>query len=333
MQASNSESARRALVSLDRRLLALEPQYRERVWGGQRLRTANPPIGEAWIAYGSSRVGAGPLAGLTLDELSAEHGPAVLGRVVSERFGTRFPLLIKLLDTADWLSVQVHPDDEQAKRLVGPEEFGKTEAWYFLAVETDARILAGVKPGVGPADLAGAIRRGRILEVAESVDVAVGEALLIPAGTLHALGPGVLLYEIQQASDTTYRVYDWDRPGSVGRKLHLDEAIEVTRAVGPTALTHPEVRGDTGGAPAVGCRYFDLEMMCVSPVGGPFEADTLGESFHILTVFEGAVRVDRDGESIELGQFETAIVTGDAGAYSVAAAGGPARLLRSAVPS
>jgi mannose-6-phosphate isomerase len=321
------------LGSLDRRLLALEPQYCERVWGGKRLRAANPPVGEAWIAYGSSRVGAGLLAGRTLDELSAEDGPAVLGRAVSERFGTRFPLLIKLLDTADWLSVQVHPDDEQAERMVGPGEFGKTEAWYFLAAEPDARIIAGVKPGVGPADLADAIREGRILEVAGSVDVAVGKALLIPAGTLHALGPGILVYEIQQASDTTYRVYDWDRPGSVGRKLHLDEAIEVTRAVGPTGLTRPEVRRDTGAAPAVGCRYFDLDMMCVSPVGGPFEGDTLGQSFQILTVIEGAVRVECDGESIDLRRFETAFVTGEAGAYAVAATGGPARLLRSAVPS
>jgi mannose-6-phosphate isomerase len=321
------------LGSLDRRLLTLEPQFRERVWGGQRLRAENPPIGEAWIAYGPSRIAAGPLAGRTLDDLSAEYGPALVGRAVAERFGTRFPLLIKLLDSADWLSVQVHPDDEQAGRMVGPGEFGKTEAWYFLAAEPGARSLIGVKPGVGSGELAGAIRESRILEVAESVSVAAGAALLIPAGTLHALGPGIFLYEVQQASDTTYRVYDWGRPSSAGRKLHINESIEVAVPVGPTALTHPEVQGDTGTAPAVDCKYFDLDVVRVSPDGGPFRGDTLGESFHTLTVIDGAARVSCDGESIDLRPFETAFAAGEAGAYKVEATGGPATLLRSAVPS
>jgi mannose-6-phosphate isomerase len=321
------------LGSLDQRLLALEPQFRQRVWGGQRLRAANPPIGEAWVACGSSRIGAGPLAGRTLDELSAEYGPALVGRAVAERFGTHFPLLIKLLDTADWLSAQVHPDDEQATRMVGPGEFGKTEAWYFLATEPNARSLVGVKPGVGAGELAGAIREGRILEVAESVNVAAGEALLIPAGTLHALGPGIFLYEVQQASDTTYRVYDWGRPASEGRKLHIDESIEVALPVGPTALAHPKVQGDTGTAPAIDCKYFSLDVIFVAPEDVPIQGDTLGESFHTLTVIDGAARVSCGGESIELRPYETAFAAGETGAYEIDSVNGPATLLRSAVPS
>jgi len=133
--------------ALGQHLIPLEPQFRERVWGGQRLRASNPPIGEAWIAYEESVVATGPLAGRKLADLAAEHGATLLGASVYGRYGRRFPLLAKLLDCADWLSVQVHPNDEQARRMVGPGEFGKTEAWFFLEAAADARILLGVRPG------------------------------------------------------------------------------------------------------------------------------------------------------------------------------------------
>jgi mannose-6-phosphate isomerase len=318
--------------TLDQYLLALEPQYRERVWGGQALRASTPPIGEAWIAYGPSCVASGRLGGWTLDELVASHGPALLGTAVAERFRSRFPLLIKLLDCADWLSVQVHPNDEQARRMVGPGEFGKTEAWYFLETANDAQIMAGTMPGVGAEELAAAIRGGRVLEVAEHVTVHDGEALLIPAGTLHALGPGLLLYEIQQASDTTYRVYDWERPASEGRKLHIEESVKVALPVGPTELARPRVADETGTATAVDCAYFELDLVRVSQNGGPLAADTAGRGFRILTVIEGAAEISRATERIGLRRFETALVAGSAGAYEISAIDGPVTLLCAAVP-
>ncbi len=318
--------------TLDQNLLPLEPQYRERVWGGRTLRASTPPIGEAWIAYGPSRVASGRLRGRTLDELAAGHGTALLGSAVAERHGSRFPLLIKLLDCADWLSVQVHPNDEQARRLVGPGVFGKTEAWYFLETSGGAEIMAGTKPGVGADELAAAIRDGRVLEVAQHVPVQDGEALLIPAGTLHALGPGLLLYEIQQASDTTYRVYDWDRPASEGRKLHIEESVEVTRPVGPTEPANPLVAGETGTAPAIECPYFELDLVRATPDGGPLAADTAGRGFRILTVIEGTAEVRCAAERIGLGRFETALVAGCAGPYEIDAKGGPVALLCAAVP-
>ena len=320
------------MVPLDRHLIALEPQYHERVWGGQRLRAANPPIGEDWVAYGPSRIADGQFAGLTLDELAVRYGPTLLGTAVAGRFGTRFPLLIKLLDCAEWLSVQVHPNDDQARRMVGPGEFGKTEAWYFLSAEAGAQIMSGVKPGVGRNQLAAAIREGRVREVANLLAVQDGDAILIPAGTLHALGPGLLLYEIQQASDTTYRVYDWDRPASDGRKLHVEESIEVSLPVGPAELKHPRVSGETGVADAIECPYFDLDIVGVSPDGGPLAADTGGRSFHVLTVIEGTAEVRCGAERIGLGRLETALVAGSAGEYEVHPNGGPATLLRAAVP-
>jgi mannose-6-phosphate isomerase len=315
---------------LGQKLLPLEPQFRERVWGGQRLRASDPPIGEAWIAFGESVVAAGPLAGRKLGDLAAEHGPALLGSSAYGRWGHRFPLLAKLLDCADWLSVQVHPNDEQARRMVGPGEFGKTEAWFFLQAAPDARILLGVRPGTTAAELATAIREGRAVDVVATVPVHGGEAALIPAGTLHALGPGLLLYEIQQASDTTYRAYDWGRPPSIGRQLHIEESVEVTTTDGPREPTAPAVAGATGIADVLECPYFDLDLARVG--AAPLPLNTGGRSFHILTAIEGVAEIEVGAEMVRLERFQTALVAGATGAYRISAAEGSAALLRTSVP-
>ncbi|MET0645934.1 MAG: type I phosphomannose isomerase catalytic subunit [Pyrinomonadaceae bacterium] len=319
------------MTILRQRLFPLEPQYRERVWGGQRLKAADPPVGEAWVAFEESRVREGEHAGQTVAELSSEYGEDLLGREAFEANGTRFPLLVKLLDCADWLSVQVHPNDEQAARLVGPGEFGKSEAWHFIEVEPGATIYAGIKSGTSAEDLEAAIRTGRVLEVAQRLEVSAGETVYIPAGTLHALGPGLLLYEVQQSSDTTFRVYDWDRPASAGRKLHVEESVAVTDPR-KGAVAHPahELRG-TAAAAALVCPYFELEV--VSLGSEALDADTLGETFHVLTVTEGRAELSCDGESVPLAKYETALVAGGAGAYRVRAETGGARLLRAAVPA
>lgn len=319
------------MTTLTQRLFLLEPQYRERVWGGQRLKAADPPVGEAWVAFGESRVQTGRHAGRTVAELSSEYGEHFLGREVFGAYGTRFPLLVKLLDCADWLSVQVHPNDEQAARLVGPGEFGKSEAWHFIEAEPGATIYAGIKPGTGGEELEAAIRGGRVLEVAERLEVSAGETVYIPACTLHALGPGLLLYEVQQSSDTTFRVYDWDRPASAGRKLHVEESVAVTDPrKGAVVHPAPELSG-TASAAALVCPYFRLDV--VSLGDGQLDDDTGGETFHVLTVTEGGVELSRDGERVRLGRYETALVAGGAGAYRVRAAAGGARLLRAAVPA
>jgi mannose-6-phosphate isomerase len=315
---------------MTQRLFLLEPQYRERVWGGQRLKAADPPVGEAWVASEESRVRAGEHAGRTVAELSAEYGEHLLGRAAFEAYGTRFPLLVKLLDCADWLSVQVHPNDEQAERLVGPGEFGKSEAWHFIEAEPGATIYAGVKQGTSEEELEAAIRTGRVLEVAERLGVRAGETVYIPAGTLHALGPGLLLYEVQQSSDTTYRVYDWDRPASAGRKLHVEESVAVTDPrKGAVVRPAPELRG-TAATAALVCPSFELEVIRLG--GDALGGDTRGETFHLLTVTEGGAELSCDGETVPLGQYETALVAGAAGAYRLRHAGRGARLLRAAVP-
>jgi mannose-6-phosphate isomerase len=318
-------------MMLTQKLFLLEPQYRERVWGGRRLLAADPPVGEAWVAFGGSRARGGEHAGRTVAELAAEYGEALLGRGVFEAYGSRFPLLVKLLDCADWLSVQVHPNDEQAGRLVGQGEFGKTEAWHFIEAEPGATIYAGIKQGTSEGELEAAIRGGRVLEVAERLEVKAGETVYIPAGTLHALGPGLLLYEVQQASDTTYRVYDWERPASAGRKLHVEESIAVTDPrKGAAVRPAPELRG-TAAARALVCPYFVLEVLSLGR--DALDADTGGETFHILTVTEGEAELSCDGEAVRLCKYATALVAGGAGVYQVRADKEGARLLRASVPA
>jgi mannose-6-phosphate isomerase len=312
------------------RLFLLEPQYRERVWGGQRLKAHNPPIGELWGAFEDSRVRTGPLAGQSLAELANVFGAAFLGDDVVARFGVRFPLLVKLLDCADWLSVQVHPNDQQAERLVGAGQFGKTEAWHFLAVDGGTSILAGVKPGTTPIELATAIRTGSILDVAQRLEVAAGETYLIPAGTLHALGPGLLLYEVQQASDTTYRVYDWDRPADAGRPLHKEESVSVTNPRStPVRTPHSALQG-TAAARAAHCPFFVLDAVQVA--GTPFIGNTGGRTLSLLTVTSGTVTVRCANESAQLDRYETALVAGQAGPYELHAVDGPAAVLHATVP-
>jgi mannose-6-phosphate isomerase len=316
---------------LPSRLLPLEPQYRERVWGGRRLLPADPPIGEAWIAMAESVVSSGPLAGRTIGDLTAEHGAELLGRSVFSRYGTRFPLLAKFLDCADWLSVQVHPNDEQARKMVGPNEFGKTEAWYFVEAEPGARILLGVKRGIIPSQLAAAIREGRVTEVAAEVSVQSGQAVLIPAGTLHALGPGLLPFEIQEASDTTYRAYDWGRPQAAGRKLHIEESVAVMTTDRPLPPCSPVIHGEEGTADAIDCPYFDLDVVKAGPA--PLPLDTGGRSFHIVACAEGQAELSVGTETASLAPFQAVIVAGSAGAYHIRTLGGSATLLRVAVPS
>ena len=306
--------------------LQLQPEYRDYVWGGDRLRPGHAPTAEAWVVYEGDRVANGPLAGRTLAQVAAESGAALLGERVVARTGTRFPLLIKLLDCAQWLSLQVHPDDEQAARLEGPQHFGKTEAWYVLDAAPGAQLVAGLQPGVGEAQMAEAVRAGRIMDLVQFHPVRRGDTIFIPAGTLHALGPGLLIYEVQQTSDLTYRVYDWGRPQSGGRVLHIEKSL---------AVTDPDAGGDVrhardGRPRQTLCQspYFRLELL--APTDAPLTLDTQGQTFHALTVIEGEARVTTSKDALTLRPFDTALMPAATGEYRVASGGG-AKVLKASV--
>ena len=213
--------------------LTFEPIFMERMWGGRRLETKFdkklPPkirIGESWEIVdrpeAQSVVRDGPLRGKTLHELWTQHRQELFGGVADS---ARFPLLIKLLDANQKLSLQVHPTEKVAAKLGGEP---KTESWYVAAADPDAGLFVGLKEAMTREQFEGALRSGTIAEHVHTIRVKGGDAMFLPAGRLHAVGAGNLLVEIQQNSDTTYRVYDWDYVDEKGkpRQLHVDQALE-----------------------------------------------------------------------------------------------------------
>ncbi len=207
----------------------LAPQFVERIWGARDLAPLyqyrrNPeqtPVGEVWLTGDECRVVNGPLAGHDLATLAGRFGCDLVGEAAPR--SSRFPLLIKFLFPCEKLSVQVHPDDEGARRQGEPN--GKTECWYVHSAAPGAQIALGLKPGVTLAELERAIAETRAEELLNWIDLAVGDLIYVDAGTVHTIGPGSVLVEVQQNSDLTYRLYDYGRP----RQLHLREAFDVIK--------------------------------------------------------------------------------------------------------
>jgi mannose-6-phosphate isomerase len=293
--------------------LKLTPAYRDYVWGGERLRPGHYPTAEAWVVWEGDVIESGPLAGKTLGEAAQDYGDALLGTKTIARTGTRFPLLIKLLDCAEWLSLQVHPNDQLAVELEGPGQFGKTEAWHILDAKPEARLIAGLKPDTPPDQLAESIRTGTVIDHVQYANVKEGDTVFMPAGALHALGPGLLVYEVQQTSDWTYRVYDWGRPATEKRPLHIDKSIRVTRPDFTAPITPPPAAGDGTRHVLVQCEYFTLEML--SAQSEAIGLDTEGQSFHAITVIEGKAVLQAGKEQVELEKFQTAVVPAQVGRY------------------
>jgi mannose-6-phosphate isomerase len=296
---------------------SLAPEYRDYVWGGSRLRPDVVPTAEAWIVYAGNRITSGPYAGRTLTDLSLEFGMDLLGSRAVAQTGDHFPVLVKILDCAEWLSLQVHPNDGQARELEGEGLFGKTEAWHVLEADDDAKLIAGVKENVTPQALTTAIqsRSEAVLELVETLNVKAGDTLFIRPGTIHALGPGLLIYEIQQTSDITYRVYDWGRLETEKRKLHIDKAVAVSNPrAGAEVLTLP-VLNDGEVRTLTRCEYFRLDEIAVENKTVPLETE--GESFHGLTVIEGQVQVWAEGEAFVLKKFDTLLIPACCGAYRI----------------
>lgn len=251
--------------------------------------------------------------------LAAQYPREMLG---SEAPAGRFPLLIKLLDCQDWLSVQVHPNDEQARELVGPDENGKTEAWHVLDAEPGAQLIGGVDPGLSPSTLREAILSQDVSSLLHREDVAKGDTFLVRAGTVHALGPGLLIYEVQQTSDTTYRVYDWDRPASAGRALHLHESAQVA-GVGLAERAPAPPSQEPGVHLLTRCEYFTLEQVRAS--GQAIQADTGKDQLHVLTVIQGRATLSTSVEQLILQPYDTVVIPAALGAYSLS---GDAVILR-----
>ncbi|NQU32812.1 MAG: class I mannose-6-phosphate isomerase [Bacteroidetes bacterium] len=217
--------------------LKFKPIFKDKIWGGQKIRTelgidfgdlAN--CGEVWVISGvegnESVVENGFLQGNELNELVEVYMGDLVGEKIFDKFGNEFPLLIKFIDANDWLSVQVHPDDAlAAKRKIGQ---GKSEMWYTLGADNNTQLISGFNREMDKGTYLKHLKEGTLKDILNYEDVKKDDVFFIPAGRVHAIGPGMLLAEIQQTSDTTYRIYDWDRfnEKGVGRDLHTDDAVE-----------------------------------------------------------------------------------------------------------
>ena len=283
--------------------LQFEPIIKRARWGGRRLHTIlhkslgpEADYAESWeIAdHGDdqSRVIDGPRAGRSLPDLDTSENQAVFGRHAGLQ---QFPLLVKFLDANDRLSVQVHPDDTLARRF-DPKENGKTEAWVVIDAQPGSRLFAGLQPGVDEPRLRAALAENRLEDCLHSISVQAGDAVFVPAGTVHAIGEGIVLAEIQQSSDLTFRLYDWGRMGSDGqpRPLHVEQSMQCTDfETGPVEAVQPVPVGEEAGLSEelVRCDYFVIRRHTLRSTL-QFAQD---DSFHVLMTLAGLARL-RAGE-------------------------------------
>ncbi len=298
----------------------LTPAFKDYIWGGTRLRDEYgkkcdyDKVAESWELSchkdGASVVADGEDKGLTLAEYIDKHGKAVLG-TDCEKF-ENFPILIKLIDAKDNLSVQVHPDNEYALRVEG--EYGKTEMWYIVDCDEGATLLFGFKHEISKEEFAERIADNTLLEVTNAVPVKKGDVFFIQAGTLHAIGKGILIAEIQQNSNTTYRIYDYGRVGKDGkpRELHVEKAKDVTCLAPAKAYPETSVEQHEGYTSKLlsSCDYFTTYALDVE-TKAQLTADE--KSFNSILVLEGECEID----GIKALKGDSVFVTAGSGSYTV----------------
>ncbi len=293
--------------------LRFAPIFRRYLWGGRRLGTVlNKPIGdetcaESWeiVDHGADQsiVTNGPLAGKTLHELVHERRYELLG---ANQHLAQFPLLLKLIDADKMLSIQVHPDDARAAKL-SPPDLGKSEAWVVLSAEPGSVIYAGLKRGFDRAALEREVHRGTCELCLHKFEPQVGDCIFLPAGVVHALGAGIVIAEIQQSSDTTYRLFDWNRTGPDGkpRTLHVEQALEaIDYQLGPVLPQTPIPANRPETERLVTCDKFILDRHRSS---GPRMLGGDGKC-HIIVVVEGDLLLDDEHTSAPLDRGDVVIL-------------------------
>lgn len=297
--------------------LKFEPILKDKIWGGHKLQqlfgkepNGLPNIGESWELSGyktdPSVVANGKFSGKTLIELIEEYTSELLGEKVYKQFGENFPLLYKLIDANDDLSIQVHPNDEFAGKR--HNSFGKTEMWYVLAAEEEACLIIGFNEDTEKESYVKAVESGDVENLLQKVPVKKGDVFFIPAGLVHAIGKGVLVAEIQQSSDVTYRIYDYKRTDDKGneRELHTEMAVDV---IDYTASTNPKtnyeiVKNET--RPLVSCEFFTTNIL---------ELDTeivkdysTLDSFVSYMCLGGKLQLVSEGNLVEIQKGETVLI-------------------------
>ncbi len=303
--------------------MLIQPRFSERLWGGRALATklgkaapSHKPIGESWEIFEENTVLNGPYTGLTIGELRGRLGRDLTGHVSPDEL---FPLLTKLIDAQDVLSVQVHPDDHYAREHEG-QPYGKTECWYVIDAAPGAELTYGFSRNTDPEEYTRLVAQGTLDEILRPLRVAPGDVIYLPAGTVHAIGKGIMVYEVQQTSDVTYRIFDWNRRDSEGkpRELHVEQAKAVLDYHGSNrGVVHWLEQVDSGRAMLVAGPYFCLELMRAGTVG-------------VVSTYDSAVAVctldrplmARVGDTaVLLPRYSSLLIPAAAGTYSLESVG------------
>lgn len=300
----------------------MQPVFDPRPWGTLDLSPIYPhhrfeeKIGEAWLTGDASKVANGPLKEKSLAELSTEYGRDLVGDAAADP--GRFPLLLKFLFPHEKLSVQVHPDDEAARRVGQP--WGKTECWYVAHAKPGAQIALGLKPGATREQFEQAVHQKRAEELLNWINVYPGEMIYVAGGTVHTLGPGAIIVETQQQSDTTYRLYDYGRP----RELHLKEGMAVIKEkVGSGKVVRPAPSNLNGGANRrarlISSRYFAVDMFELKePHAFRIQDESVKHSVQILVAVEGCGIVEAAGANpVTLARGDAVVVPAAVGEFRV----------------
>jgi mannose-6-phosphate isomerase len=321
--------------------LRLEPIYQYRLWGGRRLASllsvplpGDGPIGEAWVLSDrtdhQSQIANGPLKGQTIGQVMKQFPESLMGKL-SSRF-TRFPLLLKFLDAHEMLSVQVHPSDAHPD-LIPAGDTAKTEAWVVVEAEKGSQIYAGLKSSTTPGSLSESLKDGTIAERLVSISPKSGDAVFIPAGTVHTLGNDVVVFEVQQNSDVTYRLYDWGHIDPVTkelRPLQVDQALAcIDFGSRNSGLVTPRVETTM---PVERERLFDCAAFLLWRVRGQaqFTVGAIAEP-HLLVGIEGSGRIMHDGTPYAVGKGDVWLLPAEVGVCALEPSG-EATMLEIAIP-
>ncbi len=278
--------------------IVFAPYLKSVIWGGNKICDykgiiqTEPNVGESWeisaVPGHESVVAEGTYKGLTLTELIDRFGAELLGEKVMKRYGGKFPLLIKFIDAADNLSVQVHPDDALAQKR--HNSLGKTEMWYIIRADKDAKIYAGLRTALTPDDYVKRVADGTFADTLAVHDSMAGDVFFLPAGRVHAIGAGNLLAEIQESSDITYRIYDYDRRDAEGnpRELHTESAKDAIDYTVYDEYKNPPVPADVADCEIVSCEHFTTDSILLD---GELNLRLDHESFAVLICLEGVVTI------------------------------------------
>jgi mannose-6-phosphate isomerase len=303
--------------------LVFEPILQDRIWGGTKLKTdlgKNIPTqttGESWelsaVEGNVSVVKNGTLSGTPLTDLLDQSPDDILGTAVHKRFGKQFPLLFKFLDAREDLSIQVHPNDELAKKR--HNSFGKTEMWYVMQADEGSRIIVGFNHKSSADEYLEKLESKQLIDILNQEPAKKGDVYFLETGTIHAIGAGIVIAEIQQTSDITYRIYDWDRldANGNGRQLHVQEALDAMNY--NTTDTKKEYSKEENTSNAmVDCPYFTTNFL---PLNGTIEVAKNGDSFTVYICTEGEYSVEMAGETYGFKKGDTVLIPAAIRAFKV----------------